>query len=165
MRSNTLSVLALIAALSTLADDTSAQAREYIDGRSADQPTAAPFSGAVLAGNTLYMSGMLGVTRGQRPATAEEEARNVLESMKRTLEQAGMTMDDLATVQVFAADLADYAAFNSVYRTYFTREFPAQGLRGRGCPPERRPLRGRGDRREAVDRGLASRHLRAPVHR
>lgn len=132
MRSNTLSVLALVAALSTLADDTSAQARRYIDGRSADQQNAAPFSGAVLVGNTLYMSGMLGLSQGQRPTTAGEEARNVLESMKRTLEQAGMTMDDLVTVQVFAADLGDYAAFNSVYRSYFTREFPARAFVGAG---------------------------------
>lgn len=133
MRSNTLSVLALIAALSTLTDEASAQARQYVNGRSPSQTNAAPFSGAVLAGNTLYLSGMLGVSQGQRPATAEEEARNVLESIKGTLGQAGMTMDDLVTVQVFATDLGDYAAFNSVYRTYFTREFPARAFVGAGA--------------------------------
>jgi 2-iminobutanoate/2-iminopropanoate deaminase len=52
--------------------------------------------------------------------------------MKSTLEAAGMTMDDLVTVQVFAADLADYAGFNTTYRTYFTREFPARAFLGAG---------------------------------
>jgi 2-iminobutanoate/2-iminopropanoate deaminase len=132
MRSTTVSALALIAALSNLADDASAQARQYINGRSAAQANATPFSGAVLAGNTLYLSGMLGLSQGQRPATAAEEARNVLNSIKGTLEQAGMTMDDLVTVQVFAADLGDYADFNAVYRTYFTKEFPARAFVGAG---------------------------------
>jgi 2-iminobutanoate/2-iminopropanoate deaminase len=44
-----------------------------------------------------------------------------------------MTMDDLVQVQIFAADLADYAAFNTVYRTYFTREFPARAFLGSGA--------------------------------
>jgi 2-iminobutanoate/2-iminopropanoate deaminase len=35
-------------------------------------------------------------------------------------------------VQVFAADLADYAAFNTAYRTYFTHEFPARAFLGAG---------------------------------
>jgi 2-iminobutanoate/2-iminopropanoate deaminase len=41
-------------------------------------------------------------------------------------------MDDLVQVQVFANDLADYAAFNAVYRTYFTREFPTRAFLGSG---------------------------------
>jgi 2-iminobutanoate/2-iminopropanoate deaminase len=132
MRTTTLSALALIAALATLTEDAAAQTRQYINGRSADQANASPFSGAVLAGSTLYISGTLGIGQGGRPATAEDEARNVLNSIQGILQQAGMTMDDLVTVQVFAADLGDYAAFNTVYRTYFTREFPARAFVGAG---------------------------------
>lgn len=118
----------LLLALSSMVTPTSAQeARQYINGRSASQATGAPFSGAVLVGNTLYLSGVLGTG-----ATAEEAARGALDSMKSTLEAAGMTMDDLVNVQVFAADLADYAAFNTTYRTYFTREFPARAFLGAG---------------------------------
>jgi 2-iminobutanoate/2-iminopropanoate deaminase len=80
-----------------------------------------------MVGNTLYLSGMLG-----RGDTAEEAARNALDAIRGTLEEAGMTMDDLVNVQVFAADLADYAGFNAVYRTYFTREFPARAFVGAG---------------------------------
>jgi 2-iminobutanoate/2-iminopropanoate deaminase len=105
-------------------------ARRYIGGRSAAAANAAtqpPFSGAVLAGDTLYLSGTLGIGDN-----ATDAARNVLNSIKGTLESAGMTMDDLVTVQVFAADLAYYNDFNTVYRTFFTTEYPARAFVGAG---------------------------------
>lgn len=115
-----------------LAGPTLAQDRQYINGNSAASGTGSPFSGAVLTGNTLYISGMLGLAQGRSPATPQEEARNMLNSIKATLEQAGMSMDDLVQVTVFTTDLANYAAFNEVYRTFFTREFPARAFVGAG---------------------------------
>jgi 2-iminobutanoate/2-iminopropanoate deaminase len=130
-----LSALPLVLAACTTAEP-AAQAqstREYVNARSAADPDASPFSGAVRVGNTLYVSGSLGLDPGQQlPATAEDEARNVLNNIQATLETAGMTMDDLVSVQVFASDVADYDAFNSVYRTYFTQEFPARAFLGAG---------------------------------
>jgi len=41
-------------------------------------------------------------------------------------------MDDLVWVQIFASDLADYATFNKVYRTYFTGPMPARAFLGAG---------------------------------
>ncbi len=111
---------------------TAQEAREYVNARSASDTEALPFSGAVWVGNTLYLSGTLGLTDGQRPETAEEEARNVMDNVKASLEAAGLTPDDLVSVQVFASDVSDYAAFNEVYRTYFTREFPARAFIGAG---------------------------------
>ena len=73
-----------------------------------------------------------GVLGGPASATPEDAARNAMSSIRATVEAAGMTMDDLVQVQIFAADLADYAAFNAVYRTYFTREFPARAFLGAG---------------------------------
>jgi reactive intermediate/imine deaminase len=128
-------MLALLttAAIGVLASSTSAQEREYINGRSATDADAAPFSGAVRVGNTLYLSGTLGLGPNQTvPATAAEEARNVLNNFRATLEAAGMTMDDLVSVQVFCSDVAHYDAFNQVYRTYFTREYPARAFLGSG---------------------------------
>jgi len=119
----------LVGLVAGAAETASAQeTRQYINGRSASQANAAPFSGGVLVGNTLYLSGVLG-----GGATGEEAARAALNSIQSTLVAAGMTMDDLVQVQVFAADLADYAAFNQVYRTYFTREFPARAFLGSGA--------------------------------
>ena len=109
----------------------SAQQRRYIDGRSGTD--AAPFSGAVLVGNTLYISGTIGLDANRQvPATADAEARLVLDNVKRTLEAAGMTMDDLVSVQVFCSDVANYDAFNAVYRTYFKAEYPARAFLGSG---------------------------------
>ncbi len=124
----------LTAVLFASATAASAQeAREYINARSASDPDAPPFSGAVRVGNTLYLSGTIGLDPGQQvPATAEAEARNVLDNIKGTLEDAGMTMDDLVSIQVFCSDVSHYDAFNQVYRTYFTREFPARAFLGAG---------------------------------
>jgi len=119
--------LALVACLSAIGSAASAQQVSYINPGLATNAEGSAFSGAVLVGNTLYLSGVLG-----RGDSGEAAARGALDSIRNTLQQANMTMDDLVTVQVFAADLADYAAFNTVYRTYFTREFPARAFLGAG---------------------------------
>ena len=109
------------------------QDRRYFNARTPGDPNVTPFSGAVQAGNTVYLSGTLGLGPNRtRPETAEAEATNVLNNVKAQLESAGLTMDDLVVVQVFASDTADYDAFNRVYRTYFTKEFPARAFLGAG---------------------------------
>lgn len=109
------------------------ESRTYINPQSADDPNSRPFSGAVQIDNTLYLSGTIGRTAdGRIPDTAEEEATLVLNNMKSALEAAGMTMDDLVSVQVYCSDVSHYDAFNSVYRTYFTGEFPARAFLGSG---------------------------------
>jgi reactive intermediate/imine deaminase len=107
--------------------------RHYINSQSAADERASPFSGAVLVGDTLYLSGAIGLTEQTVvPDSAREEARLVLEDIKATLETAGMTMDDLVSVQVFCSDVAHYDEFNEVYRKYFTKEFPARAFIGSG---------------------------------
>ena len=95
---------------------------------------SAPFSEAVLAGSTLYISGHLGIDpkTGKPGATPEEEARLVMESVKRTVEAAGMSMDDVVSVQVFCSDVSVFDEFNSVYRTYFHGNYPARAFIGAG---------------------------------
>lgn len=110
-----------------------AQERRYVDGRSASDTTVPPFSGGVLVGNTLYLAGKIGLTPDRKvPATAEEEARLVLNDVKATLEKVGMSMDDLVSMQIFCSDVKHYDAFNRVYRTYFKKEFPARAFLGAG---------------------------------
>jgi reactive intermediate/imine deaminase len=120
--------------LSVAVSNTSAQeSRRYVDPVSAEDAEGLPFSGAVMVGNTLYLSGAIGLDENQQvPATAEAEARNVMTRIKGRLEAAGMTMDDLVSVQVFCSDVAHYDAFNRVYRTFFTREYPARAFLGSG---------------------------------
>ena len=110
-----------------------AQERTYIDGRSATDPNVPPFSGAVKIGDTLYLSGSIGLDENNEvPDDAGEEARLVLNSIKGTLEKAGMSMDDIVSVQVFCSDVKHYQAFNDVYRTFFTKEYPARAFLGAG---------------------------------
>ena len=109
------------------------EARSYVAPRTAADTTLPPFSGAVQVGNTLYLSGNIGIDANRKvPDTAEGEATAVLDSIQATLEKAGMTMDDLVYVQVFCSDVAYYDAFNGVYRGYFKKEFPARAFIGSG---------------------------------
>ncbi len=92
-----------------------------------------PFSGAVRVGDTLYLSGDIGLDEDQKvPATAKAEATLLLDGIKATLESAGYTMDDLVTVTVYCSDVKHYADFNEIYRSYFTKEFPARAFVGAG---------------------------------
>ena len=96
--------------------------------------SGAPFSAAVMAGDTLYVAGTTDTdpTTGKSPDDPKEGARRVLDNVKRTVERAGLTMNDLVWVQVFTSDLSYYAAFNEVYRSYFTGPMPARAFLGAG---------------------------------
>jgi 2-iminobutanoate/2-iminopropanoate deaminase len=93
-----------------------------------------PFSDAVWHGDTLYLCGHIGLDpkTGKPGATPEEEARLVLDGVKRTLEAAGLSMDDLLSVQIFCSDVTLFEQFNAVYRTYFKGDFPARAFLGSG---------------------------------
>jgi reactive intermediate/imine deaminase len=92
-----------------------------------------PFSGAVRVGDTLYLSGALGLDENRKvPEDPTAEARLVLTDISNTLKEGGMSMDDLVFVQVFCSDVKHYAAFNGVYRTFFKQEFPARAFVGSG---------------------------------
>lgn len=131
MRSRLLvGILGFIAGAGWLFTVDAQPARRYIAPRSAADPAAAkqpPFSGAVLAGDTLYLSGVLGTGDN-----AEAAATAALTSIQNTLKAAGMTMDDLVSVQIFTPDVANYDAFNKVYRTFFKQEYPARAFLGSG---------------------------------
>ena len=93
---------------------------------------ALPFSEGVLVGNTLYIAGHIGLDpkTDLPPASAEDEARLVMEGIKQTVESAGMSMDDVVSMQIFCTDLKLYDTFNAVYKTYFRGDFPARAFIG-----------------------------------
>lgn len=109
-----------------------AEDRKYINGRSASDAGVPPFSGAVMTGDTLYVSGSLGLVDGKVPADPADEARAVMDAVKAQVEAAGMNMDDIVQVQIFCSDVSHYGAFNDVYRSYFSKEFPARAFIGSG---------------------------------
>lgn len=99
-----------------------------------DRSVRAPFSDAVLVGDTLYLAGRIGLDSktNKPPEDVEQEARLVLDGMRSVLLRAGMTMDDLVTVTVYCPDVSLFNKFNGVYRTYFHGDFPARAFIGSG---------------------------------
>ena len=98
------------------------------------RPIQAPFSDAVLVGNTLYMAGRIGLEPGttRPPADAATEARLLLEQFRAVLAEADMTLQDLVFVQVFCSDVALFDTWNQVYRTFLSEPFPARAFIGSG---------------------------------
>lgn len=98
-----------------------------------EKAVQAPFSDGILAGNTLYLAGRIGLDpkTGKPPEAVEDEIKLMLDSLKGTLTQAGMSMDDLVYVQIACTDLSLFDKFNGIYKTYFTtKDLPAREFIG-----------------------------------
>ena len=92
-------------------------------------PPLAPYSPGTRAGDTVYVSGMLALdARGGivGPGDAGAQTRQVLELIGAVLRAAGGSFDDIVFNQIFLKDMADYAAMNAVYKTYFPVNPPAR---------------------------------------
>jgi reactive intermediate/imine deaminase len=92
----------------------------------------APFSEGVMVGGTFYVAGHIGIDPATQKASAnvDTEAHLVMDAVKQTLTQAGLSMDDLVSVTVYCTDLGLYDAFNTVYRSYFHGQYPARAFIG-----------------------------------
>jgi reactive intermediate/imine deaminase len=96
-------------------------------------PANLPFSEAVRVGDTLYLSGQVGIKPGTMqlvPGGIREEARQSLENIRTTLEAHGYAMSDVVKCTVMLADIAEWATFNEVYRGFFTAPYPARSALG-----------------------------------
>jgi 2-iminobutanoate/2-iminopropanoate deaminase len=93
-----------------------------------------PFSNAVIAGSTVYLSGHIGFDPATRrpPGDIEQEARFVLDALRDTLTRSGLSLQDVVSLTVFCPDLSLFERFNVVYRTYFRAPFPARAFIGSG---------------------------------
>jgi 2-iminobutanoate/2-iminopropanoate deaminase len=96
--------------------------------------TALPFSDGVLAGGTLYLSGRIGIdpATGSAPREVQRELEYLFAGFESVLAQAGMTMDDLVSVQIFSPDLSLWEQFNAEYVKHFSGELPARAFIGSG---------------------------------
>jgi len=93
-----------------------------------------PYSDGVLVGDTLYVAGHIGLDpkTGKPPADINQEIRYLLDGIKQTLTDGGMTTDDMVMVQVHCPDLSLYDKFNAAYKTYFSKDLPARAFLGSG---------------------------------
>jgi enamine deaminase RidA (YjgF/YER057c/UK114 family) len=99
-----------------------------------NRPAGLPFSDAVLAGDTLYISGRIGLdpATGAAPASIDAEIELLFEGFQAVLREAEMTMDDLVWVQVYSPDVSLWRQFNAAYVKLFSHEFPARAFLGSG---------------------------------
>jgi reactive intermediate/imine deaminase len=91
-----------------------------------------PFSSAVRAGDTVYLSGALGITPdGKLGEGLEAQARLAMNNLGAALKSAGLGWDDVVKCTVMLDNMADWPAFNQVYVTYFPdQKFPARSAFG-----------------------------------
>jgi len=97
-----------------------------------------PYSQGVLVGNTLYVSGQLGidpVTGKMVDGGVGAQARQALTNVMAILVAANMSLRDAVQVQVFLADIADFAAVNEVYKEFFAEPYPARAAFQVGALP------------------------------
>ena len=108
------------------------ESRRYINLQ--NRPAGLPFSDAVLVGNTLYISGRIGLdpATGTAPTNIDAEIDLLFEGFQAVLGEAEMTMDDLVWVQVHSPDVSLWQHFNAAYVKLFSREFPARAFLGSG---------------------------------
>jgi reactive intermediate/imine deaminase len=92
-----------------------------------------PYSQAVRAGDTVYLSGQIPLD----PATMqlvsgdiEAEIRQVFENLEAVAEAAGGSLANAVKVNVFLTDLGHFAKVNEIMATYCTQPFPARAAVG-----------------------------------
>ena len=94
-----------------------------------DAPAAiGPYSQAILAGDTLYSSGQLGLdpATGELPEGAAAQAHQSLANIKAILDKAGFQKTDVVKTTVFLTDMGAFAAVNDVYAAVFGEHRPAR---------------------------------------
>jgi 2-iminobutanoate/2-iminopropanoate deaminase len=95
-------------------------------------PQGLPFSDAVLVGDTLYLSGNIGLDpkTGKIPDNFSDEARQALKNLGTVLKTAGYDYKDVVKVNVYLADIARFNDWNKVYQDFFSGDFPARSTVG-----------------------------------
>ena len=97
---------------------------------SSNAPAAiGPYSPGIDTGNIVWLSGQIPID----PATGEfpsddigELTAQCFKNISALLAEAGLTLADVVRVDVFLADIADFAAVNAVYATFFEEPYPAR---------------------------------------
>ncbi|MBI3232915.1 MAG: RidA family protein, partial [Bacteroidetes bacterium] len=82
-----------------------------------------PYSQAVMAGTTIYLSGQIAVdplTGVMHQEDIKTETQQVMKNVEAVLKQAGYNFSHVVKVTIYCTDLANFAAINEVYGTYFT---------------------------------------------
>jgi 2-iminobutanoate/2-iminopropanoate deaminase len=88
-----------------------------------------PYSQAIVAGETIYISGQLGIEPKSGKLTDGgiiAETKQALENIKAVLLSAESNLTKVISTTVYLADMDDFAKMNEVYAGYFKEPYPAR---------------------------------------
>ena len=88
-----------------------------------------PFSEAVRVGNTVYLSGQIGIPPGKSslvPGGIQAEAHQTMTNIGLILRHFKLYHHDIVECQVMLVDIRDWPKFNQVYKQFFTHPYPAR---------------------------------------
>ncbi|MEP0984823.1 RidA family protein [Ekhidna sp.] len=102
--------------------------KEIINSSKAPAPIG-PYSQAVKAGNTLYVSGQIPIDQSTGKlieGTIEEETDQVMKNLQFILEEAGLSFEHVLKCSIFVSSMNDFARINEIYGKYFNDNPPAR---------------------------------------
>ena len=88
-----------------------------------------PYSQAIVAGNTLYISGQIPMNPSTKELvmdTLENETTMVMNNLKAILDEAGYSFKDIVKCSIFLADMGDFPVVNEIYGSFFKDTYPAR---------------------------------------
>ena len=96
------------------------------------------YSQAILAGNTLYLSGQIGLDPYSMELVVgiEAQIRRVFDNLKAVCEAAGGTLADIAKLNIFLTDLGHFQLVNQIMGEYFAQPSPARAALGVASLPK-----------------------------
>ncbi len=102
--------------------------KQIINTANAPSPIG-PYSQAIFAGNTLYISGQIcldATTGNLKNKDIQEETHQVMQNLKSILSEAGMNFAHVVKTTIFITDMNQFGQVNEVYGRYFETTFPAR---------------------------------------
>lgn len=96
------------------------------------------YSQAILVGNTLYLSGQIGLDPYSMELVdgIEAQIRRVFDNLKAVCEVAGGTLADIAKLNIFLTDLSNFQLVNQIMGEYFAQPYPARAALGVASLPK-----------------------------
>lgn len=87
-----------------------------------------PYSQGIRVGSFLFCSGQLGIdpVSGELASGIKAQAELVMSNLKAVAEAGGTTLDNIVKTTIFITDMANFAAVNEVYGSYFKGDKPAR---------------------------------------
>lgn len=88
-----------------------------------------PYNQAIMAGNTLYISGQIAMDPfdgSMVTINIIRETNQVMSNLGAILKEAGMDFSNIVKTTIFLKDMNDFATVNEVYGNYFKADFPAR---------------------------------------